>query len=455
MSQVDERQTLEDFALKSMHLAKMTGVDLAVHAIKDGFLLMHTGVGCKYKTGVQIAQHDWVDHPNRREAWTQVGERHLIRGAGRRIGPYARSWQERRDAGFMVVVSAYFIELTGDDVVSFVEQTAETMTCPMAYVSTAGPNGGFYEGYSQVMLEAARALDWSGTPSAPGSAAIAGMMFHRYEADQQANVSAVRSLVKAAGLESGPMLFSGRPFAELAGAADCGVLILLPYARPHRAALKKLARGRRVVELDLPMGIAGTRRFATELAEARGGDPAPVGALIDRQADTLRPHLAHVRENLQGLSAAVFAEGPWAAGLVTVLHELGIRVRLVGLRESVLGGEEGFRTTVAKNGATLDPGIEIHVRPSLRLVRERMQELIRGGDVQLVLGSAIELSSLAHIADVRSASSRIALLETGFPSKDHHAALALPELGLQGTLVWAQRILDGLMSPRLGVRPLA
>ena len=43
----EPKRTLEDFALKGNHLAKMTGVSLAVHAIPDAFLLMHTGVGCK------------------------------------------------------------------------------------------------------------------------------------------------------------------------------------------------------------------------------------------------------------------------------------------------------------------------------------------------------------------------------------------------------------------------
>ena len=68
MSLPRKRKTLEDFALKGMHYAKMTGVMAASHAISDSFLLMHSGVGCKYKTAAQAAQHDLGEHPNEREA---------------------------------------------------------------------------------------------------------------------------------------------------------------------------------------------------------------------------------------------------------------------------------------------------------------------------------------------------------------------------------------------------
>ena len=89
--------TIEDYSLKSMHLAKMTGIMMGVHAIKDAFLLMHTGVGCKYKTAAQLSQHDWATHPNKKEGWTQVGDRAVIKGSSGRIGPFARSWAERRN----------------------------------------------------------------------------------------------------------------------------------------------------------------------------------------------------------------------------------------------------------------------------------------------------------------------------------------------------------------------
>ena len=49
---------LEHYSLKTLHLGRMTGVSLGVHAIPDAFLLMHTGVGCKYKAASQIANHD-------------------------------------------------------------------------------------------------------------------------------------------------------------------------------------------------------------------------------------------------------------------------------------------------------------------------------------------------------------------------------------------------------------
>jgi len=444
-------RSLEDFALKGMHLAKMTGVSTATHAIGDGFLLMHSGVGCKYKTATWTAQHDWVRHPNRREAWTQVGEVSLVKGSAERIGPFARTWYERRRPGFMTVVSAYFIELTGEDVRHVVKETGETLPCPMGVVATSAPNGGFFDGYSSVVLEVMKTLDFTGVPARPDDAAVLGFFFHRYEADQQADLTQLKQLLKIAGVGPGPALFSGRNYAELAEAAECGWIIKLPYMHPQRRRLKRMLKRRRVVELDLPMGIGGTSRFVRELAACTRTDRRKVEAWIHKRVSSIQPHLDHL-SGLRGLRVAVFADTPLAVGLVTILRELGVELAMVGLRDDVLGGPEAFQASVEKNGVRLNDDCEVVRRPSLRRIRQWVLDTSASGELQAVIGSAIELNALSHAVSVRGALSRLALIETGYPSKDHHAALGVPSFGYTGVLVWAQRLLDAVMTPRLGAR---
>ena len=448
------RDTLEDFALKGMHLAKMTGASVATHAVKDGFLLMHTGVGCKFKTAAQVAQHDWSNHPNRREAWTQVGEVSLIRGSGGRIGPFARSWFERRRPGIMVVVSAYFIELTGEDIKDIVVETERSLPCPMASVSTSAPNKGFFDGYASTMLEMVKKLDWKSPPTKLRQAAVLGFFFHRYEPDQQADLAQLKALIKVAGLEPGPVLFSGRPWEELAEAPAAGVVVQLPYVDAQARGFKRLLKRRDVVRLDLPIGIAATSRFVRELAAATGGDPARTEAWIEGQVSRILPHLGQVTNNFQGLAVAVFADTPLAAGLVSMLREMGAKVVLIGLRDTSLGGAMELRRVVDANGQDLGDA-EVLERPSLMALRERVIALAEAREVHAVIGSSIELNVFTHAASVRAALQRVALLETGFPSKDHHSALALPTFGYQGALVWAQRIVDGVLGPRIGARPRA
>lgn len=446
-----ERTTVEDFAIKGLSLAKMTGVSAAVHAIKDAFLLQHTGVGCKYKAAAQLAQHDWASHPNKREAWTQVGEVSLIKGAATRIGPFARTWWERRRPGLMVVVTAYFIELTGDDTSDYVKTTEATLPCPMVTVKTAGPNGGFYDGYASVMYELIRLMDWKKEAAKPRRVTILGHFFHRYEMDQVADVQQLQSLIRAVDLEPGPILFSGRPWAELEDAHESGVVVQLPNALPVVKKLRRQLKKRQVVSLDLPMGIAGTSRFLRELGAATGADPARIEARIERHIEAITVHMGHIgNHRMRELHAWVFADTPQAAGIVTILRELGVPVQYVGLRDTVLGGRSALLETLSKN--RIDPGdAEIVERPSLYQIQQEIVPAVLSRRGALVIGSSHELAVFTRDTRLTARSDAgVMLLETGLPSNNYHAAYAAPSLGFQGVLAWTQRLLDASLRSSIG-----
>ena len=63
----------------------------------------------------------------------------------------------------MVCVSAYFIELTGEDCRDVVDAAAKSVPCDMAMITTAAPNGGFYEGYASVILDVLKKADFKNT----------------------------------------------------------------------------------------------------------------------------------------------------------------------------------------------------------------------------------------------------------------------------------------------------
>ncbi|MCB9681029.1 MAG: hypothetical protein H6733_06110 [Alphaproteobacteria bacterium] len=451
MQDADELD-LEAFALKGMNFARMTGAGVASHAVSDSFLLMHTGVGCKYKTSAQGAIHDLVEHPNTREAWTQVSEAHLIAGCAERIGPFARAWWERRHSKLMVITSAYFIELTGDDIKSELGKVEDTLPdCHIVYVNTAAPNRGFYDGYAAVQLEVCKRMDWSVAPS-PRKAAVSGFFFHRYENDVKADVSQVKGLLKAAGLEVGPILFSGAPYDDLRTAPEARVQVLMPYARPHEDAIADVVgQGRRVVRLDLPMGFAGTRRFATTLADAAGTYSPRLDAWLDAQENAVKASLAPYRERLRKASLCVFADTPLAAGIVTIFKELGVAVPLVGLRDQdgSLGGKRAFLDTLRANGVGEIDEIEVLEDPSLRLGTTRIREMFQAGQIMGMVGSTHERRAI----DVDPAfdprfSPYFAKFEAGYPADGYHAVLLQPSFGAMGVATWAQRILDRFWEQR-------
>lgn len=445
-----DKETLEDFSLKSNHLAKMTGVSIAAHAIADSYMLMHSGVGCKYKAAAQIARHDWVDHPNRKEGWTEVAEGHLIAGSSQRIGPYARQWWERRKFGYLVVASAYFIELTGEDIRSAVEDLEATIPAPAGAFNTAAPNGGLFDGYMDVMMDIVRRQPWSDAPKRPAAVATAGFFFHRYEADQKSDLAILRQLYKAAGLEEGPILFSGQPYAELATAHECGRVVTLPYIATHKKKLDRQLKKRQVIPLDLPIGLAGTSRFLRELTAATGGNLARVDAFLAKQMEVTSPGVRQMA-GFRGLRIALCADTPLAAGLCSLLREMGLDLAWVGLRDDVLGGPEALHRVLEKNGAPLNADAVVVANPSLRKVRSEVLDRIDRDEVHIVIGSSIDLELFSWVRSTRGMDRWVPLIETGFPSVHQHASVPMPTLGFAGATSWVQRITDALMQARVGV----
>ncbi len=438
----DEGATLDDFAVRANHLSKMTGIHLAVHAIPDALLLMHAGVGCKYKTGAQTAQHDWVNHANEREAWTQIGDQQLIEGAGVRIGPFARSWYDRRRPAFMVLTSAYFLELTGEGGDNEVDKVEETLPCPLVYIPTVAPNNGFYGGYAQTMMEVASRQPWDRPPTEPGQSTALGFFFSRYEQDCLADVSVLRRLAKVAGAPLGPVLFSGRPFAELSEGWRSGLVLQLPYAKPAARELKDLLTKRRVVQTDLPMGVGGTGRWLREVCAGAGGNRPVVDAWIQRESARVKRLQDIVRQRMVGLRVALFADTPYAAGMATILRELGIEILTVGLRDSCLGGEAGFRETLARNGVSLNEDCTVLEKPSLRAVRDNVLPLVTSRRLRLIMGSTSEVNALGHEEPLMLRMGGAELVEIGYPSSGRHCIAPSPSLGFKGVVYWAQRFLD-------------
>jgi nitrogenase molybdenum-iron protein alpha/beta subunit len=448
VSTAHDKTTLEDFALKGMAHAKMTGVMLGSHSISDSFLLMHTGVGCKYKTASQAAQHDWGEHPNVREAWTQVSEAHLVAGCATRIGPFTRAWWERRESRLFVVVSAYFIELTGDDVVSEMEQVEKDMPdCQMVYVSTVAPNEGLFDGYASVMLEIMKRLDWTAAPTQPKHASVFGFFHHRHEPDVRGDMAQVKGLIKAAGLEPGAMFFSGSTYAELQAAPAAKFAITLPYYRPAAKGIKRRLKNRTVIDLDLPIGIAGTARFVRELAAQSGGDTRRLETWIAQQTAGIKRELDRVEGRLRSMSFVVYAETPLAAGLVTLLYELGVRTPLVGLRETkgCLGGREAFFETLRKNGIGEIEGMTVLEEPSLRKTSQICVEALNRREISGVIGSTHEIDLFTQAGAVEAGN--CVLIEHGFPSDGHHSVFVQPTYGFVGVVNWAQRLMDAVYRP--------
>jgi len=493
---------LEAFALKAHHYGRISGVSLASHALRDAFLLLHSGVGCKYKAAAQISTHDWARQPHRREGWTEVGDAALVRGAAARIGPYVRSWYDRQQPGLILVCSASHLEMTGEDIAAAVREAGTTVPCPVRYVPGLGFDGDLYTGYAAVLAAVLDLVPWSSEAPETGHVSVVGYPFDRYEADHTANLHQLASLLGELGLTLDAVLLSGQPLARLQRAARSSLLIALPTAHSLRDALA--ATRREVVHTGLPLGLRGTRQWLQTVGQAAGVAPRVLQRVSGRLERYARRALTPLRERVLGGRVAVFADTPSAVGLTAFLEEVGLSVRLVGLRDRSLGGVEAFTQGLEGLGATLRPDAEVWADPSLLRIRAALGPLVHQGELTAVLGSAAELRVLMGLdphagggrdpratagRDPRAAAGRnpraaagrnpraatgrdppsptaggpaatrpfpaadgppVARLTVGFPATGYHVIHPLPSMGYGGAVALGQRLLDALHAGQIG-----
>ena len=442
---------LEHYAMKPSY-GRLTGVAVGCHAIQDAFLLIHGGVGCKDKDKHLLA-HDWEQHCNLRQAWTEVDDEALIQGASQRVGPFVRSWQKRMGSGLVCVSSATFLTMAGEDLDAAVRQAGAGLDADVVQVVASGLNGDELDGYAALCRAVIERIDWRGARRLPKRVSIVGFWFDRYEGDQLGNLTQLNQMLQAVGLEPGPVLLSGVPYRALHEAARAQVLVRLPYLEPERAALDELwgvaatAAGPTVVDADLPMGFAATRRFLELVGRAAAVDPRLIAAYAERREARARQPLGKMMSRWRSQKVAVFAEPPLAAGTCAMLLELGLQPTLVGLRGTSLGGRAAFEGALARSGLKLDRETSILEAPSLALIRQRLRAELSAGCLDGVLGSATELNQLYRLPVdelVRGGGAPRGpfALEIGFPCWHHHALQQMPFMGYGGMVTLAQRLVD-------------
>ena len=442
---------LDHYALKSMDYGQLTGLAIACHAIPDVFLLMHVGVGCKNKATAHLLVHDWKEHGNVREGWTEVGDKDLILGASARAAPYLRSWYKRLEPSMIVVTSVTFIDLAGEDLQDKLAVAAESIPCPVRYVKAPGYDPDMYVGYSKLLETLAKDVDWSKPADKPNEVLLLGYMFDRYEGDHQGNLAQIKGLLEGIGLSLGPAWLSGAKLSELLQAHRSGHVVELPYTKPVRKRLRRALKGRSPVETDLPIGVRGTSRWLRAVGAGCGvAEPVVERFVKAREAYVLK-QLDTMMDRWRSRRVAVIAELPLAAGLCSLLIELGFNPVLVGIRGESLGGAEDLHASLTRDGLRLEPDAVVLENPSLFTLRGQFEALLEGEGLDGVFGAAPDLNMLTTLSPKLHVHARSSgavepqgpfLVEIGFPSRDFHAMMPMPFMGYGGVIVLAQRIAD-------------
>ncbi|MFH2204049.1 MAG: nitrogenase component 1 [Elusimicrobiota bacterium] len=328
----------------------------------------------------------------------------------------------RDDVRAVLLSSLPMTFVTGTDYRRILRGAVERTSKPLYFVSPRSLQGGYLDGFAAAQQSLAEGISRPRRRPARDKAALVGYLMDRGEEDHRANLQELRRLLGALGVDVVSAWFDGSPYAELDAIGRAGTIISLPYGRrAARAAAKRT--GAEVLELGLPVGIDGTRRWL-EKAGAFFGGAKKARRFIESELRAVVPRLEWVvPHSFLHKRFWISADPHMLAALTALVEEFGGRV---------VGG------AVVGSGV---PSAKLLVRPTSGALAESLGRACAAG-VDLVIGGS---DVIKHVPR------GVPAIELGFPSYFTHALHASPTMGFAGSLALMDRMANAMSaaaSPR-------
>jgi nitrogenase molybdenum-iron protein alpha/beta subunit len=407
----------------------LVGVYLAVNAIRDAWLLVE-GPDCVHlKTQFVAGNHDWMS------TLTSVSGFHRVANTALHpVGMTASREKALRDAlmriaahpapAGVMLTSMPMAFITGADYGRLCGEVAVATGKTPILVPGKSLSGDWMDGYAEALLALARTLDLSGGSPSPAKVAIVGHLFDRNEEDQTANARVLRGLIEGLGLEPVSIWLEGQAFAELPAVRDAGTVLSFPYARK---AAREVARrtGARLVECELPFGLAATERFVRQVGKETGRE-REAEALIDRELASIVPRLEFVIPYVfQNRRFGWVGDPILGRGFAETARMLGASVAFAVV------------TNPARQLGTLrddlGPDARVLVSPRRKAMVAFLRDAVRDLNVSLVVTNHSGMGVTP-----------VATVEFGFPSMYQHNLYERPFLGFAGAIAFADTLANAI-----------
>ncbi|MBI5241281.1 MAG: hypothetical protein HY926_12485 [Elusimicrobia bacterium] len=412
------------------------GVELAVNAVTDAYLLLDAPTCSLYRAGYIQGSHDststlWDSEGAHRVQISSTMTEKIVSGnlpdLALRLGRLAAA------PGCGAVLAAGFpmARIAGTPYQTIWDSLAPRPKVPFFPVLGGTISDDWLDGYAHTLLALAKGLPLPKAARRRTDVAIVGYMHDRGEHDHVANLAELRRMLAAIGLNLVSVWPNGAPLADLRAAAGAGAILSFPYARDAAARLAGRL-GVPLVECGLPLGLGASADWLAQVGTALGRG-ARAEAFARKERARLLPRLEWAVEELFLHSEFIFGGDPvLLRPLARQLSELGGRLRAA----FVMAGAHHRR----EFGAWDDLPFPVYEAPS----EDRRAELLRGmhaadgpPDCQIGVQPWERDDKFWRRA-----------VELGFPSYHSHAFHDRPYLGFEGALCLLSRIAEELLWSR-------
>ncbi|MDP3542504.1 MAG: nitrogenase component 1 [Elusimicrobiota bacterium] len=404
------------------------GAFLAINAISDAYFL-GDGPDCIRAKGEQIhGRHDLFStlmscKGEHRIHYTGLSVFNIAGNLEGEIAAGLERIARRPSCGAVFMGSVPMCTIAGTDYERIVRQVFAGGFKPAFVVPPQiGLAGDWLDGYGAVLDALAKGMDLSAAAPRPGNVAVVGYLMGRNEGDHRGNVRELHRILKALGLNPVSTWLSGGDYESLRAARHAGSIVAFGHGR-KAAALLGERLGVKVLDAELPFGLAATKRFVEALGRAYGKE-AEAAAFIRAELDAAAPALEWaVPHAFLGRRFAYVGDPHYGAAFAEMIEELG--GELWGM--ILLGG-----------GRHLAPAERAGLSARPRTVFEPMQNDLAAGWLGLKRRDADAL--VATTMAVEFLRPETSWLEFGYPSDYTHFLKDEPFLGFRGAVGFCSRL---------------
>lgn len=415
---------------------RILGAYLAVNAMPDTWMLVDSADCATLRAEIVQDNHDWLA--------TLITEDGHYRIASTGVCPHTIVLDRRamlaeqfevvgREGGsFMFIYPAPVTVLVGVDyrsILASIEIPEETTALVVDAVESVG---NWVAGYSHMMELVARHLPLEAKAKPrPGTVALVGYLWDRNEADHEASVAELGSLLAGMGLEVTSVWLSGCATAELRRVAEAETILALPHGR-RAARILGERTGVRVLDVDLPVGLDATVAWVESLRGALALPAAATVAMELAAGRSYRRASKAVMRHMVNRTFAICTETVLAAKVAAMVAELGGEVKLLATAGEPLAETE------------LDLAETVLENPTMDQVSAALREV--AGEAQgwpVLIGTERALSAAAP--------GQFAVVPLGFQAGGTHHLFPAPFVGFGGALSLLDRIGNAIALRELGV----
>lgn len=413
----------------------LAGVYLFVSAVKDLYLLVD-GPRCVYQmVDVVCRRHDLAADvfPSAGKSSRIISTDVELSGAAedaaaRVLGVLDRLTAGNAAVGGVLAGSMPMPAVTGVPYAAIIKRAGPRYGFPLHFLPSGSLSGDWLDGYAQAMSVLASDMKLRTSSGNKKTVAIVGHMFSRGEPEEQANILEMRRLLCLCGIELVSVWPAGGSVSALKRVQEASLLVSHPFARQAAGVLtaKLKIPG---IELQMPLGFAGTRRWLTAIADFFGCRNK-AAAVIESEMREVAPHLEWLVQYALKNKRIAFAGDPHSAlAFKEICADFGARLDAV-----LVCGKKDRRF----------PELEKNLRVCEYAVPQALINSVLSGPggkyrPDLLVGNTSALAGWPEGA----------VMEFGFPSLFRHSVARAPYYCFQGAAMIAERMAKEILGQEL------